>query len=89
MYKGVHMSATVRKNFVFDKEVAAHLDELAKQSHTSMTSLVEEMIEDRYKSIMVEKRMRALNKMRTFSSNEGRGLFVDKSIQSIKAEMDV
>ena len=83
------MSATVRKNFVFDKDVASHLDELAKQSNTSMTALVEEMIEDRYKSIKVKKRMKALNKMREFSSNEGRGLLVGKSIQSIKADMDV
>jgi len=83
------MSATVRKNFVFNEEVASHLDELAKQNNISMTALVEEMIEDRYKSIKVEKRMKALSKMREFSSNEGRGLFVGKSIQSIKAEMDV
>ena len=83
------MSATVRKNFVFDAEVASHLDELAKQNNTSMTALVEEMIEDRYKSIKVKKRMKALNRALEFASNEGRGLLVGKSIQSIKAEMDV
>ncbi len=79
------MSATVRKNFVFKEEVASHLEELAKDNGQSMTSFIEEMIEDRYRSKRVSKRLEAFNKF-TGSAN---GLFKDKSIQSIKAEMDV
>jgi len=45
------MEATVRKNFVFDKNIAMYLEELAKETKQSMTSLVQEMIEERYKFI--------------------------------------
>jgi len=89
MYKGVQMSATVRKNFVFDKEVASHLDELAKQSNTSMTALVEEMIEEKYTDIKVKKRIKAFKKSQEIAHSFSAGLLVGKSIQSIKAEMDV
>ena len=79
------MSATVRKNFVFDEEVAMHLEELAKESKQSMTSLVQEMVEERYRSVKVQKRLEAFKKF----SGSANGLFTDKSIQSIKAEMNV
>jgi hypothetical protein len=54
-----------------------------------MTSLVEEMVEERYGSIKVKKRMQALANMKAFASGPGRGLLVGKSVQSIKADMDV
>ncbi len=79
------MSATVRKNFVFRKEVAEHLEELAKDNGKSMTALVEELIEDRYRSKRVAKRVEAFEKF----SGSANGLFKEKSIQSIKADMDV
>ena len=79
------MSATVRKNFVFDEEIAMHLEELAKESNQSMTSLVQEMVEERYRSVRVQKRLEAFEK---FAGSANR-LFTDKSIQSIKAEMNV
>jgi len=83
------MSATVRKNFVFKEEVASHLEELAKDKGQSMTSFIEEMIEDRYRSKRVSKRLEAFNKFIKLVEKEGKGFFVDKSIQSIKAEMNV
>jgi len=79
------MSATVRKNFVFKEDVASHLEELAKDKGQSMTSFIEEMIEDRYRSKRVSKRLEAFDKF----AGSANGLFKDKSIQSIKAEMDV
>ncbi len=79
------MSATVRKNFVFDEEVAMHLEELAKENKQSMTSLVQEMVEERYRSVKVQKRLDAFKKF----SGSANGLFTNKSIQSIKAEMNV
>ena len=85
MYKGLQMSATVRKNFVFSEEVAMHLEELAKENNQSMTSFVEEMIEEKYGSKKVQKRMQAFKKF-TGSAN---GLFTDKTIQTIKADKDV
>ncbi len=85
MYKGLQMSATVRKNFVFDEEIAMHLEELAKESKQSMTSLVQEMVEERYGSVKVQKRLEAFKKF----SGSANGLFTNKSVQSIKAKMDV
>jgi len=41
--------ADVRKNFVFEKEVATHLEEIAKIDGKSMTAVVRDMIEARYK----------------------------------------
>lgn len=83
------MSASVRKNFVFDEEVAMHLQELAEESKQSMTSLVQEMVEERYKSVKVKKRLEAFDRSLDIANGMGKGLFNGKSVQSIKAEMDV
>ncbi len=79
------MSITVRKNFVFDENIAIHLEEIAKDTKKSMTALIQEMIEERYRQIKVKKRIEALNQMR----GSANGLLTNKTIQSIKAEMDV
>ncbi len=76
---------TVRKNFVFDDEVAEHLEELAKDSGTSMTAVIQEMIEKSYADIAKRKKLEALKRI-AGSSN---GLFGDLTIQEIKANMDV
>lgn len=83
------MSPTIRKNFVFDEEIARHLEELAKDTNQSMTSLIQEMTEERYKSIKVKKRLKAFHKSVELAHSLGKGLFVGKSIQSIKGEMNV
>lgn len=79
------MTNTVRKNFLFDENIARYLEELAKDSQTSMTALIQEMIEERYDTIRVKKRLQALDKIVGSAS----GLLVDKSIQSIKAEKEI
>ena len=63
------MEATVRKNFVFEKNIAEYLEELARESKKSMTALVQEMIEERYKEIKVKKRMRAFNRTENVTSH--------------------
>ncbi len=83
------MSASVRKNFVFRQEVASHLEEMARENGQSMTSLVEEMIEDRYGSKRVADRLEAFHRTLEIADRIGPGLFKDKTVQSIKAEMDV
>jgi len=76
------MQNTIRKNFVFDINVASHLEELAKETKNSMTYLVQEMIEERYKKIKAKKRLEALNKIDdTFSGSIG-----NENIQALKAE---
>ena len=79
------MGATVRKNFVFDKQISMHLDELAKDIKQSMTALVQEMIENRYKYIKAKKRLEAFNRLKGSAT----GLFGDETIQSIKANCEL
>jgi hypothetical protein len=79
------MEATVRKNFVFERNIAEYLEELARESKKSMTALVQEMIEERYKEIKVKKRMRAFNAI----DGSATGLLTDFSIQSIKANREL
>jgi len=79
------MSATVRKNFVFHEEVARHLEEMAADEGKSMTSWVEEAIEEKYGSKRVAKRVEAFNK---FINSGTPGIFGDATIQSIKAGRD-
>ena len=86
---GVFMSATIRKNFVFSQEVAQHLEEMAKENGQSMTSLVEEMIEEKYRSQKASKRLKAFERSIEIAQEIGAGLLGDKSVQSVKAEMDV
>ena len=79
------MGATVRKNFVFDKQISLYLEELAKDTKQSMTALVQEMIENRYKQIKAKKRLQAFNRMKGSAT----GLFDNESIQSIKAHREL
>jgi hypothetical protein len=79
------MEVTVRKNFVFDENIAMYLEEIAKDAKQSMTSLVQEMIEERYKQIKVKKRMKAFNRIKGSAT----GLLTDVSIQSLKANREL
>ena len=72
------MESTVRKNFVFDQNIAKHLEEIAKETKQSMTALVQELIEERYKQIKVKKRLQAFNRIKGSAT----GLLTDASIQS-------
>ena len=88
MYRSIHNEfymTSIRKNFVLDEDVAKHLEELSRVSEQSMTYLVQEMIEERYKKIKVDKRLQALKRM----SNSASGLLTNQSIQSIKTEQNV
>ena len=79
------MSATVRKNFVFSEEVAIQLEEMAREKGQSMTAFIEEIIEEKYRSKKVAKRVEAFSKF----VGSGTGIFGDETIQSIKANKDV
>ncbi len=79
------MGTTVRKNFVFDREIALQLEEMAKNSNKSMTALVQEMIKERYKQLKDKKRLEAFNRIKGSAT----GLFSDESIQSIKAKREL
>jgi len=51
--------------------------------------LVEELIEKRYRSRKIEKHLEAYERMWELADCEFSGLFKEKTIQSIKADMDV
>ncbi len=76
---------TVRKNFVFDEEVAVHLEEIAKEEGKSMTAVVQEMIEKHYADIRKRKKLEAAKRI----VGSATGLFGDMTVQEIKANMDV
>jgi len=73
----------VRKNFVFKKEIAEHLEELAKRDGKSMTTIIQELVEEKYQEVSKEEKLEALYKF-AGSSN---GDFTDLKVQNIKAMM--
>jgi hypothetical protein len=52
---------TVRKNFNFRDEVAKHLEEIARYEGKTMTQVVEEAVEERYRRFDQQKRKQAFN----------------------------
>lgn len=79
------MAATVRKNFAFEPIVVEHLEELAKDMKTSLTQVVQRLIEDRYEEIERQKKLKAAKSI-AGSSN---GVFGELTIQEMKASMYV
>ncbi len=55
---------TVRKNFVFDEEVAKHLEELAKKEGKTQTQVAQEAIEKIYHENQRAKKLKALNALK-------------------------
>jgi len=55
---------TIRKNFLFEEEVAKHLEELAKAEGKTQTQIVQEMTEERYKQIRKKRKLEALKKLK-------------------------
>ena len=78
------MSANdVRKNFVFKKEVAEHLEAISKKDGKSMTMIVQELIESKYQEISIEEKLEAIDAFFTLTE----GCFKEgMTIQKIKAK---
>ncbi len=76
---------TIRKNFLFDDEIVEHLKKLAERDGTNQTEVVRNLIEEKYQEIAVQEKLAALNRI----AGSANGLFYGKTIQSIKADMDV
>ena len=83
------MSGSIRKNFVIDAQVAAHLEEMARDSGQSQTALVQEMIEQRYRSVRVRKRVAAFERFMDGVRKAKPGFTENKTVQQIKEEMNV
>lgn len=74
--------STVKQSFCLDQKTVEHLEELATDTKRSMTDLIHEMIEERYKKLKAKKRMEALQRM----NNSAPELFANESVQSIKSK---
>ncbi len=76
---------TIRKNFLFDDEIVAHLKKIAERDGINQTEVIRNLIEEKYQEIAVQEKLQLLNEI----ADSANGLFFGKSIQSIKAGMDV
>ena len=76
---------TIRKNFVFDDEIVDHLKAIAEREGTNQTEVVRNLIEEKYQEISIQEKLQLLNEI----ADSAHGLFIGKSVQSIKADMDV
>lgn len=74
---------TVRKNFLFDEEIAQHLEEIAKKENTTQTDVVKNLIEEKYQEYSIEEKLEAFRSIVPMPP----GSLVGKSIQSIKVAM--
>ena len=54
---------TIRKNFLFEEKVARHLEEIAKAEGKTQTHIAQEAIEERYKQILIKKKLEALERL--------------------------
>ncbi|MEY3090517.1 MAG: hypothetical protein RL113_833 [Pseudomonadota bacterium] len=75
---------TVRKNFLFDEEIARHLEEIAKKENRTQTDVIKNMIEEKYQEYSVQEKLEAIERLAGCMT----GLIGDDvSIQSIKTEI--
>ena len=73
---------TVRKNFLFDDEVAKHLEEIARIEGKTQTQIAQEAIEVRYKQISIKKKLAALDEI----SDSFHGLLTDIDAKAVRIE---
>jgi predicted DNA-binding protein len=73
---------TIRKNFLFEQEIAKHLEELATVEGKTQTQIVQEMTEERYGQIRKKRKLDALERLRhSLPANIG-----DVDMQQMRAE---
>ena len=73
---------TIRKNFLFDEEIAKHLEEIAKIEGKTQTQIAQEAIEERYKQISIKKKLAALDEL----AGSFTGLLTDVDSKEIQVE---
>ncbi|KIM12751.1 MAG: hypothetical protein KU37_02425 [Sulfuricurvum sp. PC08-66] len=74
---------TVRKNFIFDQEIATHLEFIAQKEQKTQTEIVKTLIEERYIAYSVEEKLEAFRSIVPMAA----GALIHESIQSTKAQM--
>jgi len=61
---------TIRKNFIFDENVAKHLEELAKLENKTQTQTIQELIEQKYKELEKKRKLEILNEVQNAFSGQ-------------------
>jgi len=54
---------TIRKNFLFDEEIAKQLEEIAKLKGQTQTQTIQDFIKDEYKKISAKKKLAILDEI--------------------------
>lgn len=75
----------IRKNFIFDESVVRDLEYIAEKMNLSQTATIKKLIQEKKAELDVERKLEIAKRLTGGFS----GFFVGKSIQSIKADMDV
>lgn len=83
MYKDKSM--TIRKNFLFDEDIVEHLEKIAKDADMTQTQVIKNMIEEKYEIISIKEKLEILHTL----AGSSQGMYTSKSVQSIKAGIDV
>ena len=73
---------TVRKNFIFDSEIAKHIEEIAKLDGKTQTQVVQEAIEERYKEILIQKKLALFDEI----NDSFHGLLTDVDAKASRIE---
>jgi len=73
---------TIRKNFLFDEEIARHLEEIAKLKGQTQTQTVQEFIQDEYKKINAKKKLAILDEI----ADSFHGLLTDVDAKAARIE---
>jgi len=81
----MQVKTKIRKNFIFDEDVVRDLEYIAEKLNLSQTATIKELIAEKMIELSVERKLEIAKRL--IGSSDG--LYVGKSIQSIKAEMDV
>ncbi len=73
---------TIRKNFLFDEEIARHLEEIAKLKGQTQTQTVQEFIQNEYKKINAKKKLAILDEI----ADSFHGLLTDVDAKAARIE---
>jgi len=73
---------TMRKNFLFDEQVARHLEEIARAEGKTQTQVTQEAIEEKYRQISTAKKLATLDEIQ----DAMHGLLVDVDPKAARLE---
>ena len=80
---------TVRKNFMFEQEVAEHLEKLAKKAETTQTAIVQALIEEKMQEELNEEKLEIAKRLiGSIKSAPKKYITEEKCVQLVKSEYE-